>query len=173
MAYIYDDNVIFDVNENRIAFLMDSPDDIPSLPTTTSPGSEMAPNNVSCEPVDAGSVAFAISTSRVYMLDSNDEWVLQPEKGGGGGGGGATTLADLEDVTIAAPINDGDFLVYSPLVGGWVNKKAETVIVNYEMVNNKPTINGTEVDGDLTLEDIGVNTMTNEQMADLLALLDF
>ena len=170
--YVYDDNVVFSANENRIAFLIDSPADIPNLPTTTQPGLNQGLNNVSNEPVDAGSVAFAISTSRVYMLNSEDQWILQPEQGsGGGGGGGATNLTDLEDVSLGT-LRDQDFLVYNSAAATWTNKKGSDVVVNYSNATSKPTINGITLDGDLTSEDLGIDEpLTIDQINALLDLI--
>lgn len=36
--------------------------------------------------------------------------------------------------------------------------------MNYNQLENKPTINGVEVDGDLTLTDIGILEMTPEEV---------
>ena len=170
--YVYDQQYFFP-NENRIAFLIDDESDLASLPTTTSSGVPQEGGNVTNEPVDAGSLAYSIATSKKYILNTSDQWLEFKAPGGGGGSPSpsAANLSDLGDVSIVMP-TDGDFLVYSPIAGKWINKKADTVIVNYEMIDNKPTINNTELDGDLSLEDIGINTITNEQMADLLALLD-
>ena len=171
MFWTDDTFYIFDEQPNRVAFIADTPADIANLPTSHHKGTQQGDDNVSLEPVNAGSVVFIISTSEVYQLNSTDSWILQPARGGGGGGG-ATKLSDLEDVTVSAPINDGDFLVYSPAAGGWINKKADTVIVNYTLVNNKPTINGVEIAGDLTSEDLGIDEpLTDDQLDALLALI--
>lgn len=40
---------------------------------------------------------------------------------GGGGGGGSSTLADLLDVQLSTPLQDGQVLKYSSTLGKWVN----------------------------------------------------
>ena len=171
MFWIDETFYIFDEQPNRIAFIADTPADIANLPTSHHEGTQQGDNNVSLEPVNPGSVVFIISTSDVYMLNSVDEWVLQPKKGGGGGGGGASRLSQLEDVSLSTP-RDGDFLVYDPVAGAWINKEANTVVVNYTMIDNKPTINGVTIDGDITSEDLGLeNPLTPEQLDSLLDLI--
>ena len=174
--YTYDNQYFFDENENRICFLIDSELDLAYLPNTTQYGDitkAYGGSNVIIEPVSAGSMAYSIASSKKYILNSRDNWIefKSPNEGGGGGGGGASRLSELEDVSLSTPI-DGDFLVYSPTVGGWINKGAETVIVNYTMVDNKPTINGITVEGNNTSEDLGLeNPLTPEQLDALLDLI--
>ena len=118
--YIYDDNVVFNLNENRIAFLCDETADISTLPTTTQPGTQMAPNNVSCDPVDSGSMAYVIATGDVYILDSTDVWVLQPKHGGSQPSPSATTLAELKDVQLGTLV-DGNLFAYDATASKWIN----------------------------------------------------
>ena len=166
----YDDTFyIFADEPNRVAFIADGTSDIANLPTTTTPGVPQGADNVSFEPVTAGSVVFIISTSDVYMLDSTDTWVKQPKRDSGGGG--ASSFSDLEDVSFEnlennqVPAWDAEHEV-------WINKSMEAVVtVDYENVTDKPTINGVELDGDLTSEDLGINNITEEQLEDLLSLI--
>ncbi|MCR4720954.1 MAG: hypothetical protein K5655_04435 [Lachnospiraceae bacterium] len=172
--FIYDNEYFFDQNINRICFLIDDESDLAYLPTTTSYGNleRAGGDNVIIEPVDAGSMAHSIATSKKYILNSNNEWIeFKPPGSGGGGGGSATNLSDLEDVSLSTP-SDGDFLVYNPILGKWINKEADTVVVNYTMIDNKPTINGVTIDGDITSEDLGLeNPLTPEQLDSLLDLI--
>lgn len=174
--YIYDNEYFFSPNVNRICFLIDDETDLEYLPTTSSYGdiNRAGGNNVTIEPVDAGSMAHSIATSKKYILNSSDSWMefKSPNGGGGGGGSDVTNLSDLEDVMLAAPINEGDFLVYSSSFSGWTNRKADTVVVDYSMAENKPTLNGVPLDGDLTSEDLGLDDpLTEEQLNSLLSLI--
>lgn len=173
--YTYDNQYFFDENENRICFLIDSESDLVYLPNTTQYGDitkAYGESNVIIEPVSAGSMAYSIASSKKYILNSRNEWIeFKSPNGGGGGGGDASALSELDDVTIGM-LRDGDFLVYDPTIGKWVNKKADTVTVNYSMVSNKPTINGVVVEGNITSEDLGLeNPLTPEQLDALLDLI--
>ena len=157
--YIYDDNVVFNLNENRIAFLCDETADISTLPTTTQPGTQMAPNNVSCDPVDAGSMAYIISTGDVYMLNSLDSWIKQPKRGGGGGGGGASALVDLTDVSISN-LQDNQVIAWDAAQQLFINKTMEQVIhIDYSNIDNPPEIGGVPLTPDTTLQDLGIATV--------------
>lgn len=125
--FTYDDNFFFEKNSNRIAFLCDSEADLPFLPTTTSYGDitkVSGGSNVMIEPVDAGSMAHSIATSKNYILNSGDVWKEFKRPGGGGSPSPVpttTSLADLTDVQLGALI-DGNALVYDESLSKWVNK---------------------------------------------------
>ena len=172
MAYWYDEYA-FEHDEGRVYFMMDSDADIENLPTSSREGVKQGTDNVTNEKVSIGSYAYSIESGSKFMLNSNDIWtkLKDPSSGGGGGGGGATNLSDLEDVTLSATV-DGDFLVYNSTLGMWTNKKADTVVVDYTNLTDKPTINGIELDGNVTAEELGLeNPLTDEQVNALLSLL--
>ena len=89
------------------------------------------------------------------------------ENGGGGGTGGVENLSELHDVNISN-LQDGDFIVYDEATGKYINKQAEAVIVNYENADNKPTINGVEISGDMTAEDSGLASTVDEPTETLI-----
>lgn len=156
--YIYDNEFFFEPNVNRICFLIDDETDLAYLPNTTSYGDleRAGGDNVTIEPVDAGSMAHSIATSKKYILNSNDEWIEFKSPGGSGGGGGASSLADLTDVNISNPQND-QVIAWDAETQKWVNKDMEQVVhVDYSNIENPPTINGVALTPTTTLEDLGI-----------------
>lgn len=154
MAYWYDE-FIFD-DSDRVCFMADDVSDLASLPTVHSWGTPQGQNNVLCEPVSAGSLCYVIETNEKYMLNSMDTWIKLVQKGGGGTPTPvATSLSELADVSINAA-KDGDFLVYDSATGKWINKEADTVVVSYTNMDNKPSIGGVEITGDMTLDELGI-----------------
>ena len=55
------------------------------------------------------------------MRDANNVQRGQGSSGSGGGGGQAVSLANLSDVAISTPINDGSLLTFDATTGAWVN----------------------------------------------------
>jgi len=55
------------------------------------------------------------------MRDANNVQRGQGGSGSGGGGGQAVSLANLSDVAISTPINDGSLLTFDATTGAWVN----------------------------------------------------
>ena len=149
------------------AFIADSSADVQNLPTVHNPGTQQGDDNVSLDPVNPGSMVFVISTSRVYKLNSKDEWVLQPKKGGGGGGG-ASALVDLTDVSIAN-LQDNQVIAWDAASQVFKNKTMEQVVhVDYSNVDNPPTINGVPLTPDTTLEDLGIQSTVDEPNEELI-----
>ena len=66
--YKQDGETLYGVKE----YILDSPEDIPSLPTNIRPGS----------------TALVISTSNIYMLNGSKQWVLMGGDSSSGGGSG-------------------------------------------------------------------------------------
>ena len=103
------------------------------------------------------------------MLNSKDTWVLQPKQGGSQPTPvpTVTSLAELTDVQLGT-LADGDFLVYDEVLGKWKNGSAETVVVNYEAIENPPTINGVPLTPNTTLEDLGIQSTVDEPNEELI-----
>ena len=61
----------------QVTFFLDNDLDVTNLPTHTRAGSNLDnPNDTTLSrPVGIGSKAFVIGSARLYMLDSNDNWV--------------------------------------------------------------------------------------------------
>lgn len=74
MAYFLDHNSNY-VPSGQKVFYCDEPSDIDNLPTSKKEG---APQNgtVTDNKVQPGSSCLCISTGDLYILNSNDEWVL-------------------------------------------------------------------------------------------------
>lgn len=145
---------IFDEAPNLVAFICDDVADLSNLPTSHHQGTQQGDDNVNLEPVNPGSMAFVISTSEVYRLNSTDSWILQPKRGGGGGG--ASSLAELTDVSISNPQND-QVIAWDETTQKWINKDMEQVVhVDYANIENPPTINGVALTPTTTLEDLGI-----------------
>ena len=122
--YIYDNEYFFDSNINRICFLIDDESDLAYLPTVTSYGDleRAGGNNVIIEPVDAGSLAHSIETSKKYILNSLNQWVEFKSPGGGGGGGNANvreiSKEDYDALSEAEKMNGTIYFVYDEEGGG-------------------------------------------------------
>ena len=72
--YWYDVSKQFNAR-GRKAFLMDKDSDTSLLPTTRSAGIPQNGNNVTNQPVIAGSIAKSIRSGNRFMLNSSDSWV--------------------------------------------------------------------------------------------------
>lgn len=97
MAYWINEKANIAIGSSRqIPFLMDSDTDVQILPHLHTPGVQQGQDTISNLPVGAGSYARSISSSKVFILDSNDIWVEQVNSGGGGGGGGEDIATDQE-----------------------------------------------------------------------------
>ena len=59
-----------------MAFIADDTEDIQDLPTSSREGKKYDVDSSVDDKVAAGSTCLVISTSDVYMLNSNDEWKL-------------------------------------------------------------------------------------------------
>ena len=161
--FIYDNEYFFNENENRICFLIDDETDLAYLPTTTSSGdiTRAGGNNVTIEPVDAGSMAHSIETSKKYILNSSNQWVEFKSPSGGGGGGGASAFSELTDVNITDLQNE-QVPTWDAESQKWVNKDMEQVVhVDYSNIENPPTINGVALTPTTTLEDLGIAPAAN------------
>lgn len=58
----------------QVSFICDTPDDLADLPTSTREGTPQAGDSSIDDKVVAGSTCLCISTSDVYMLNSDDVW---------------------------------------------------------------------------------------------------
>ena len=104
----------------------DSSDDVVSDTTTTG---ILLPNDVpgttttvDGETGNTTTVTVAIESVRVLGgLWTNSYLSALGQNSGGGGGGGSSTLADLLDVQLSTPLQDGQVLKYSSTLGKWVN----------------------------------------------------
>ena len=104
----------------------DSSDDVVSDTTTTG---ILLPNDVPGttttvdeETGNTTTVTVAIESVRVLGgLWTNSYLSALGQNSGGGGGGGSSTLADLLDVQLSTPLQDGQVLKYSSTLGKWVN----------------------------------------------------
>ena len=56
-------------------FYCDTPEDIPNLPTSSTPGIQQGDDTVSCQIVSPGSSCMCISPATLYFLNSKDQWV--------------------------------------------------------------------------------------------------
>ncbi len=74
MSYWYDVSKKFN-SRGRKAFLIDVDSDIESLPTTHVAGAVINGDNVTNQPVTAGSIARSIGSGNCFMLNSSDSWV--------------------------------------------------------------------------------------------------
>ena len=63
-------------SDRQVSFWCDTPSDIANLPTSSAPGVQQGDDTVSCKPVDKGSSCICISTSEMYVLNSNDVWTV-------------------------------------------------------------------------------------------------
>ena len=98
-------------------------------------------------------------------------------------------IADKFDITKDYAVGDeviyeDDNLLYKFIAphtaGAWdPSEVVETTVtdlingkqIDYEDVDNKPAINGVTLDGDKTLDDIGMSPLTNEQLTNLFNLI--
>ena len=152
------DEFIFDQNTDRVCFMMDSDQDIESLPTSKTPGVEQAGGNVSNEPVALGSLAYSIDSGSRFMLNSADVW-KKLKNPGGGGGGGASALTDLTDVSISN-LQNNQVIAWDETQQMFINKTMEQVVhVDYSNIDNAPTINGVPLTENTTLQDLGIATV--------------
>lgn len=96
----------YEINRNyatRIcSFVIDTSDDLSSLPTSDSSGTDDLKLSTPCR---MGSRAFCIKDGSTYMLNGNNEWATYtPPSGGGGGGSGGSSDSDVEEEI--EPIDD-------------------------------------------------------------------
>lgn len=77
-------------------FVCDTISDLDLLPTTTQPSSDGK-----SQPCAAGSTAYVLAEKRVYILNTEGEWVLYKANDASGGGGGNSE--SVEEVTGSTP----------------------------------------------------------------------
>lgn len=82
------------------------------------------------------------------------------------------SIESLSDVKLTDPEN-GEVIKYDAEQGKWINGTASGGggTSDYTDLTNKPRINGVTLSGDMSLADIGINTLTQEQLNALLALI--
>lgn len=83
------------------------------------------------------------------------------------------SIESLSDVKLTNPEN-GEVIKYDAEQGKWINGTASGGgggTSDYTDLTNKPRINGVTLSGDRSLADIGINTLTQEQLSTLLALI--
>lgn len=93
MAYWLDTNFKVSGSKRMVKFWMDTEQDVQILPHLHSEG-VVQNDTVTHLPVSAGSLARAIDTSKLFVLNSNDLWTEQKS----GGGGGDYDIATDEEV---------------------------------------------------------------------------
>ena len=59
----------------QISFYCDDQSDISNLPTSSTEGVQQGDDTTSCRKCAKGSQCLCLSSSEVYMLNSNDEWL--------------------------------------------------------------------------------------------------
>ena len=146
-------------------YIVDTIDDIQELPTQIQPGS----------------TAFVISTNNIYILDNTCKWTLLYQcVGNSGGGTGADGKSAYEIAVNHGFIgSEKEWLIslqgetpYIDKNGYWCIGELNTGIkatpsISYNNLENKPTINGIEIDGDLTLQDLGIQEMSDDDINQL------
>lgn len=78
----------------------------------------------------------------------------------GGGDKPPKALSELTDVVVAEPSND-DALIWDEESQMWKNKKVPEGTKNYNDLNNKPSINGQKLVGDITIKTGGTEVEAN------------
>lgn len=74
MAYWIDETAKVG-NRRQLSFFMDTDADINSLPTSSALGTQQGDDIVSCLYCGKGSAAISIESGKIYILNSNDQWI--------------------------------------------------------------------------------------------------
>jgi hypothetical protein len=81
MAYWLDSSQSYAGSPVQRDFWCDTDSDIQNLPTSAHEGVQQGEDTVSCQKCEKGSTCFCISPTKLYILNSQDEWV-EAKKGG-------------------------------------------------------------------------------------------
>lgn len=76
-------------------------------------------------------------------------------------------MADINE--LPEPVTREEIYLYNIAVNGGGGGSGGTT--NYNALNNKPKINGVTLTGDKTLQELGIDTLTAEQMSALKRLI--
>ena len=134
MAYWINDTV--DVGGSRqLQYFMDTDTDLGDLPTTSAEGVQQDEDTTIHLTCGKGSIALAISTGNLYVLDSSDEWIGPINTPGQGSGGGSSNggkfVIELSTSGIAASVDK----TFEEIVSAY--EEGKELIVNSSYLNLK------------------------------------
>ena len=150
-------NIQYNVNE----FVIDSPDELKSLPKKSV----------------MGSFALVISTGEVYIKDGEGQWVLlgDGDSGGGGGSAGANGksayeiavdngFSGTEQEWLASLVGPSGETPYIGDNGNWFIGTEDTGVSatptnSYNDLEDKPLLNGDTIQGEMEIPSIPLGTI--------------